>query len=159
MYWKWNLVSPYYLLRRRTVDRKENLWQCGYRSVRRSECCFVMKQIRVQALPGMKMSRLLAWCWITWNVLNGITILVWIDGDRNITDGRIDLEPSLWYPVYRRVSWRQYIEINCRVFNYALTMLEPYEVKVSCTVLRGLGAGNSPRLPDTPKAGSGFRLF
>ena len=26
------------------------------------------------------------------------------DGDRNITDGRIDFEPSLWYPVYRRVS-------------------------------------------------------
>ena len=28
------------------------------------------------------------------------------------------------------------------------SMLEPCEVKVSCTVLRGLGAGNSPRLPD-----------
>ncbi|MBT3424191.1 MAG: hypothetical protein HN431_15425 [Bacteroidetes bacterium] len=29
----------------------------------------------------------------------------------------------------------------------ALPMLEPDEVKVSCPVLRGLGAGNSPRLP------------
>jgi len=29
-----------------------------------------------------------------------------------------------------------------------LPMLEPYEVKVSRTVLRGLGTGNSPRLPD-----------
>ena len=27
-------------------------------------------------------------------------------------------------------------------------MLEPCEVKVSCTVLRGLGSGNTPRLPD-----------
>ena len=26
-------------------------------------------------------------------------------------------------------------------------MLEPDEVKVSCPILRGLGAGNSPRLP------------
>ena len=29
-----------------------------------------------------------------------------------------------------------------------LSMLEPDEVKVSCPVLRGLGAGNSPRPPD-----------
>ena len=29
----------------------------------------------------------------------------------------------------------------------AFEMLEPCEVKVSRTVLRGLGAGNSPRLP------------
>ena len=28
-------------------------------------------------------------------------------------------------------------------------MLEPCAVKVACTVLRGLGAGNSPRLPDS----------
>ena len=27
-------------------------------------------------------------------------------------------------------------------------MLEPCEAKVSCTVPRGLGAGDSPRLPD-----------
>ena len=26
--------------------------------------------------------------------------------------------------------------------------LEPYEGKLSCTVLRGLGSGNTPRLPD-----------
>ena len=29
-------------------------------------------------------------------------------------------------------------ETNCRVFSYALSMLEPYEVKVSRTVLGGL---------------------
>ncbi len=34
------------------------------------------------------------------------------------------------------------------MFRYALTMLEPYEVKVSRTVLRGLGTGNGSRLPD-----------
>ena len=34
-----------------------------------------------------------------------------------------------------------------RVSQDALPMLEPDEVKVSCPVLRGLGAGNSPRLP------------
>jgi hypothetical protein len=33
------------------------------------------------------------------------------------------------------------------VWPHALSMLEPDEVKVSCPVLRGLGAGNSPRLP------------
>ena len=43
-------------------------------------------------------------------------------------------------------------EINCRVFSYTLSMLEPYAVKVSRTVLGGLGTGNSPRLPDTGKA-------
>ena len=36
---------------------------------------------------------------------------------------------------------------DCRVSKDALLMLEPDEVKVSCPVLRGLGAGNSPRLP------------
>ena len=42
-----------------------------------------------------------------------------------------------------------------RVLKKALEMLEPYVVKVTCTVLRGacrlvkvLWAGNSPRLPD-----------
>ena len=40
----------------------------------------------------------------------------------------------------------------------ATSMLEPYEVKVSRTVLRGLGTGNSPRLPDTPKACAFFSL-
>jgi hypothetical protein len=44
-------------------------------------------------------------------------------------------------------------ETNCRVFSYTLSMLEPYEVKVSRTVLRGLGTGNSPRLPDTKNTG------
>ncbi|CAN2047810.1 hypothetical protein GMMP13_450018 [Candidatus Magnetomoraceae bacterium gMMP-13] len=31
-------------------------------------------------------------------------------------------------------------------------MLEPYEVKVSRAVLRGLWAGNSPWLPDTAQS-------
>ncbi|ETR68387.1 MAG: hypothetical protein OMM_10581 [Candidatus Magnetoglobus multicellularis str. Araruama] len=47
-----------------------------------------------------------------------------------------------------------------RVLKKALEMLEPYVVKVTCTVLRGacrlvtvLWAGNSPRLPDyTPSS-------
>jgi hypothetical protein len=38
--------------------------------------------------------------------------------------------------------------IYWRVCNNALSMLEPYEVKVSSTVLGGLGGGNIPRLPD-----------
>ncbi len=38
-------------------------------------------------------------------------------------------------------------EDNCRVWQHALSMFEPDEVKVSCPVLRGLGTGNSPRLP------------
>ena len=33
-----------------------------------------------------------------------------------------------------------------------LEMLEPCAAKVACTVLRGLGAGNSPRLPDDKTA-------
>jgi hypothetical protein len=36
---------------------------------------------------------------------------------------------------------------DCRVSQDALPMFEPDEVKVSRPVLRGLGAGNSPRLP------------
>ena len=49
----------------------------------------------------------------------------------------------------------------CRVLKRTLSMLEPYEVKVSRTVLRGLGAGNSPRLPDAPEASSflAFAIF
>ena len=50
-------------------------------------------------------------------------------------------------------------KINCRVFNYTLPMLEPYEVKVSRTVLRGLGAGNSLRLPDTANSGAFFEML
>jgi hypothetical protein len=38
-------------------------------------------------------------------------------------------------------------ENNCRVWPHALSMLEPDEVKISRPVLRGLGTGNSPRLP------------
>ena len=34
---------------------------------------------------------------------------------------------------------------------WPLEMLEPCAVKVACTVLRGLGAGNSPRPPDVIK--------
>lgn len=30
-------------------------------------------------------------------------------------------------------------------------MLEPCAGKLACTVLRGLGADNSPRLPDAPR--------
>ena len=41
---------------------------------------------------------------------------------------------------------------DCRVSQDALPMFEPDEVKVSRPVLRGLGAGNSPRLPgDKPQ--------
>ena len=38
-----------------------------------------------------------------------------------------------------------------RVFlkGMAFEMLEPCAMKVACTVLRGLGAGNGPRLPDS----------
>jgi hypothetical protein len=39
-------------------------------------------------------------------------------------------------------------ENNCWVWQHALSMLEPDEVKISRPVLRGLGTGNSPRLPD-----------
>ena len=45
---------------------------------------------------------------------------------------------------------------GCYVMHYsrvirqgrAFGMLEPYDGKLSCRVLRGLGAGNSSRLPD-----------
>jgi len=36
-------------------------------------------------------------------------------------------------------------------------MLEPYEGKLSCTVLRGGGAGNSASLPDQRTAGAFWR--
>ena len=42
-----------------------------------------------------------------------------------------------------------------RMLHGILSMLELCEVKVSCTVLRGLGAGNSPRLPDVHRAVAG----
>ena len=50
-------------------------------------------------------------------------------------------------------------EINCRVFSYTLSMLEPYEVKISRTVLGGLGTGNSPRLPDTANSSAVFEML
>ena len=45
---------------------------------------------------------------------------------------------------------------NCRVLKRTLSMLEPCAGKLACTVLRELGAGNSPWLPDTPEAGAFF---
>ena len=46
---------------------------------------------------------------------------------------------------------------DCRVSQDALPMFEPNEVKVSRPVLRGLEAGNSPRLPgDKPQM---FELY
>jgi hypothetical protein len=44
-------------------------------------------------------------------------------------------------------------DTNSRVFpeGMALEMLEPCAGKLARTVLRGLGAGNSPRLPDGTK--------
>jgi len=40
-----------------------------------------------------------------------------------------------------------------------LPLPEPYAGKLACTVLRGLGDGNIPRLPDTAGAGSQSKLF
>ena len=40
------------------------------------------------------------------------------------------------------------IFLHCRVVNSAFGELEPYEVKVSRTVLRGQGRSNPPELPD-----------
>jgi len=37
---------------------------------------------------------------------------------------------------------------NCVLFRKAFEMLEPCEGRLSSTVLRGLGAGDSPWLPD-----------
>ena len=42
----------------------------------------------------------------------------------------------------------------CRVIDFALRELEPYAVKVASTVLRGLGRGDPPWLPD---GGEGWR--
>ena len=41
--------------------------------------------------------------------------------------------------------------MNSRVFpkGMAFEMLEPCAAKVACEVLRGLGVGNNPRLPDS----------
>ena len=77
-------------------------------------------------------------------------------------DGRMDFE-RMWDRIdwdkhkltVSRIQARIVKASNCRVFNYALTMLEPYEAKVSRTVLRGLGTGNSPRLPGD-RATTGF---
>ena len=38
---------------------------------------------------------------------------------------------------------------NWRMLNGVLSVLEPYEVKISSTVLRGEGDSNVPDLPDT----------
>jgi hypothetical protein len=40
------------------------------------------------------------------------------------------------------------IFLHCRVVNSAFRELEPYEVKVSRTVLRGQRRSNPPELPD-----------
>ncbi len=45
------------------------------------------------------------------------------------------------------------------ILSQPLPMLEPDEVKVSCPVLRGLGAGNSPRLPGVQKAAPLIKEF
>jgi hypothetical protein len=51
---------------------------------------------------------------------------------------------------YWAVSWNYKGRIkNCRPISKGYGMLEPYEAKVSCTVLKGLEAGNGLRLLDT----------
>jgi hypothetical protein len=110
--------------------------------IRKSECCSVMDQIRVQNLPDHE------------NVPTSDTVLNHVkrlernnctsvdDSNSNVTDGRTGLKKD---SVYNRVPWKAVFD--CRVSQDALPMLEPDEVKISCPVLRRLGTGNSPRLP------------
>ena len=87
-------------------------------------------------------------CWISGKSWNDLNHKVWIDGD-DVTDGLMDVRRST--SSYREGNGCSHY----RMLHGILSMLEPYEVKVSRTVLRELGAGNSLRLPDT----SGQRGF
>ena len=82
-------------------------------------------------------------CWISGKSWNDLNHKVWIDGD-DVTDGLMDVRRST--SSYREGNGCSHY----RMLHGILPMLEPYEVKVSRTVLRGLGTGKSPRLPDTP---------
>ncbi len=101
-----------------------------------------MNQIRVQYLPGHENVQTFSM------VLNHVkrfernNCIGVDDSNSDVTDGRTDLKCTPYTTAYREVSF------DCRVSQDTLTTLEPDEVKVSCPVLRGLGAGNSPRLPD-----------
>jgi len=55
-----------------------------------------------------------------------------------------------WYWNYRNYN---------RMLHGVLSLLEPYEVKVSSTVLRGERDSNVPCLPDTKKWKSCWRWF
>ena len=62
-----------------------------------------------------------------------------------------DIDGRMGYNIVSRMQARivkAVKETHCRVTHGALSMLEPYEEKVSRTVLRGLGGGNISRLPD-----------
>ena len=109
--------------------------------VRERERCPVMGQIRVQDLPdyeSVQTSDMVFNHVKRFEQNNHIGV---DDSNSNVTDGRVGLKvPRIQPRTVKAVS-------NCRVLKDALLMLEPDEVKISRPVLRGLGAGNSPRLP------------
>ncbi len=72
--------------------------------------------------------------------------------------GLTDWSEINWTAVERNVK-----RVQGRIFRAAKTArqqgLEPCAGKLACTVLRGLGAGNSPRLPDRAKVYSPHSPF
>ena len=87
--------------------------------------------------------------------LDGFVFMMWIDSDLMITDG---LENFIWLVpdkvnrLQARIGKVIPALLGCyRVLNGTLSMLEPCAVKVARRVLRGLGSGNTLRLPDTAR--------
>ena len=103
---------------------------------------------QIQGYPWHESEQTSDRCWISGKSWNDLNHKVWIESG-DVTYGLMDVRRST--SSYREGNGCSHY----RMLHGILSMLEPYEVKVSRTVLRGLGAGNSPRLPDVHRAVAG----
>ena len=110
-----------------------------------SECQSVMGWIRVLNWPGSKESRLPARCWITGNVLERITVLVWKMISFYDIDGRTGYVNSILKDAYREVSKDLYFIGGCVTMPYQC--LSRMRWKSHVRFLGGLGVVTSPGYP------------
>ena len=114
----------------------------------KSECRSVTDRIRVQTLPDCESRQTSIWCSFAREFEESFY------GGKQMTASCFD-DRCAFRPVYCQKTSGAYRK-GCYVMHYsrvirqgrAFGMLEPYDGKLSRRVLRGLGAGNSSRLPD-----------
>ena len=114
----------------------------------KSECRSVMDRIRVQTLPDCESRQTSIWCSFAREFEESF-----YEGKQmtaSCFDDRCAFRPIYARRLQVRIAKAVYVMHYSRVIRQGMAfgMLEPYDGKLSRRVLRGLGAGNSSRLPD-----------